>query len=143
MRNFCLSLFFIATIMFVYACKKEVVEPQPLVQKQILGRWPLRYTIKNVTVDNIQMWPDTTNIYNPVDTLVFRTDGKVITRRAGVAIDSTTYSIDAQGAHITFGTNPPKKLSFVRYKSLGIATETIVKNGPSTTTIIIEDQYFR
>ncbi|WP_199139229.1 hypothetical protein [Pedobacter sp. ASV12] len=143
MKNFCLSLFFIATLLFVYSCKKEVVEPQPLVQKQILGRWPLRYTIKNVAVDNIRMWPDTTNIYNPVDTLVFRTDGKVITRRAGVAIDSTTYSIDAQGMHITFGTGSPKKLSFVRYKSLGIATETIVKNGSSTTTTIIEDQYFR
>lgn len=143
MRNFCLSLFFVAILLFVYSCKKETVEPQPLVQNLILGRWPLRYTIKNVSVDNIQMWPDTTNIYNPVDTLVFRTDGKVITRRAGVAIDSTTYSIDAQGANITFGTNPPKKLSFVRYKSLGIATETIVKNGSSSTKTVIEDQYFR
>lgn len=139
MRKLSLSLFFVTSILLINSCKKEVVEPQPLVQKQILGRWPFKYTVRTVYVDNVEMWPATFT-YTPIDTLLFRTDGKVITRRNGVAIDSTTYSIDATGEHITFGTSAPRKLSFVRFKSIGIISETTVKNGTSTIRTVIEDQ---
>lgn len=143
MKKICLLLCCAAIVLFVYACKKEVIEPQQQVQKQILGRWPRKYEIKTVYVDNISMWPDTTVIYNPIDTLVFRTDGKVITRRGGIAVDSTTYSIDAEGQHITIGAEPPKKLSFVRFKSIGYTTETIEKNGASTTRTVVETQLIK
>ena len=143
MRKICLSLCCAACILFIYACKKEVVEPQLQVQKQILGRWPRKYEITTVYIDNITMWPDTTIVYNPIDTLVFGADGKVVIRRAGLAIGSMTYSIDAEGQHITFDNGAPQKLSFVRFKSIGFTTETIVKNGTSTTRTVKETQLIK
>ncbi|MFD0939589.1 hypothetical protein [Pedobacter boryungensis] len=127
----------------IYSCKKTEVNPQELVQKQIIGKWPLKYTIKTIYTNNVAGNPDTVK-YNPIDTLVFSADGKVV-KQNKTPISTRTYSIDATGDNITFSGTPAytQKLSFVRNTSIGLATETTVTSGTTVTKTIIEDQLIK
>lgn len=136
-------LILLAAVTFIYSCKKEDVNAQELVQKQFIGRWPLKYTIKTIYTNNVAAKPDTIT-YNPIDTLIFTADGKVIKQNKTV-LSTGTYSIDATGESITFSGTPAvtQRLSFVRNTSIGLSTETTVTTGTTATKTVIEDQLIK
>lgn len=134
---FTFSIILIAII--VFGCKKEVLTSQEFVQRQIVGTWPLKYSIKTVYTNNIPAKADTLNKNLPIDTLIFSADGIVI-KRNKVVISTTSYQIDAAGESITFGT-PAKtqKIIYVRPLSIGLKTETTLGD----VRTIIEDQLIK
>ena len=134
-----LILLVLATLS-ILACKKEVLTPQQFVQKQILGNWPLKYSIRTVYTNNIATKSDTLNKGLVIDTLVFSADGRVV-KRNKIEISSTTYTIDVAGEHITFGTTPTttQNIIYVRPMSIGLTTETT--NGSVKT--VVEDQLIK
>ncbi|MFA6276412.1 MAG: hypothetical protein WC622_06665 [Pedobacter sp.] len=144
MKKIKIILILLAGLTFtIYACKKEDVDAKELVQQQLIGKWPLKYTIKTIYTNNVAGNPDTVK-YNPIDTLVFSADGKVV-KQNKTAISTRTYSIDATGDNITFSGTPAytQKLSFVRNTSIGLATETTVTVGTTVTKTVIEDQLIK
>ncbi|MBB2147053.1 hypothetical protein GM921_16230 [Pedobacter sp. LMG 31464] len=144
MKNLNVILTLLAGLAFtIYGCKKETINAKNLVQQQLIGKWPLKYTIKTIYTNNVAGSPDTVK-YNPIDTLVFSADGKLV-RQNTTVISTGTYSIDGTGDNITFSGTPAitQKLSFVRNTSIGLATETTVTSGSITTKTVVEDQLIK
>jgi len=106
-----------------YACKKEEVNSQEVVQKQIIGRWPIKYNIKTTFTDNVETKNDTLTTYNPIDTLVFTAEGHAIKQNKTV-ISDVSYTISADGETITFSPGSTLKITFLRKTSIGLGTET-------------------
>ena len=143
MKKLVSAIVVLTVIVIFFGCKDEVIDSQVFVNERLLGRWPLKYRITTVYTNNIAAAPDTVN-YNPVDTLIFTSDGMATTRNKTV-ISSSPYSVDARGENITFNQTPPLTLQirFIRYSSIGFGTETTTKNGANEIRTVIEDHYLR
>ncbi len=124
------------------ACKKTEENPQQVVQNKILGKWPLKYRVRTVTTNKFIIKLDTI-IYNPVDTMIFATDGTVTVKRNSTIISTSTYGIDAAGENITFTgtTTTTQKFMFVRPTSIGLFISDNTTNvGGNEVRTEIEDQ---
>ena len=108
-------------------------------QQHLVGKWPLKFRVSLTYNNNIISKTDTISKYNPIDTLLFTTDGKYEKRNKTV-LSSGTYSVDESGENITFKsstTTLTQKFNYVRNTSIGlIISETTTTNG----RVVIEDQ---
>ncbi|RZL45021.1 MAG: hypothetical protein EOP00_18415 [Pedobacter sp.] len=141
MKNFKIAIILTGMIAITFnACKKEEFTDKQTVEKQFLGRWPLKYRITTV-INNFTTRIDTT-LYLPVDTLIFTEDGKY-ERRNNTIIANGNYSFDEAGDNITFSGTPAvtQKLSYVRITSIGLLISDITTGtGITKTRTVIEDQ---
>lgn len=123
-----------------YACKKEVLTDKQAALQQLVGRWPLKYSIRAVD-DGDTIKKDTT-IYNPIDTLVFSADGTYV-RSNKTVIQSGKYSIDDAGEGITFIGTPSltQKFDYIRTSTIGlVVSDATVTTGASKVRTIIIDE---
>lgn len=133
-------------VLLNYACKKEELSNQEFVQKQFLGKWPLKYTIRTTYTNNFIIKVDTPVRHSPIDTLIFTADGKMVKRNGNTIILSTDYTIDGNGEQITFATTPnlTQKLSYVRNTSIGLITsETTANVGGNEVKTVTVDQLIK
>lgn len=122
------------------SCKKEVLTDKETVQQHFLGRWPAKYRIRTVT-DSFTTRIDTT-FNNPIDTLIFDTNGS-FTRRNNAILATGTYTIDEAGENITFSGTPSltQKISYARNITIGLLVSDVTTgSGITKVRTVIEDQ---
>lgn len=123
-----------------YACKKEVLTDKQAALQQLVGRWPLKYRIRAID-DGDKIIKDTT-AYNPVDTLVFTTDGNY-TQTNKTIIKSGKFTIDDAGESITFSGTPTltQKLDYIRTTTIGLvfSDATVTTGTTKVRTLIIDE----
>jgi hypothetical protein len=135
---------FLCLLGIFHACKKTDESPQEVVQKQLLGKWPLKYRISKITTNKFLMRSDTIR-YSPVDTLVFAADGSVTRRNINI-LATDNYQIDAAGESITFGKagNATQKFTFVGFSTIGfLVSDQTVTVGENVIRTVVEDQLDR
>lgn len=143
-----MKTFKIGTILLVLglliACKKEEVAPQELVQKHIIGSWPIKYNIRTTFTDKVETKNDTLITYNPIDTLIFTADGQAIKRNKAV-ISKVGYSISADGETITFASSPASTLRivFLRQNSIVLGTETFANVAGKEIRTVVADHLIK
>ncbi|MDQ8054101.1 MAG: hypothetical protein REI78_13790 [Pedobacter sp.] len=123
------------------ACKKEEENPQTFVQQRLIGRWPIKYQIRTVFLDNVEQDPvkgDTLTFYNPIDTLIFTAEGQAI-RQNKTVISSGSYTVAPDGESLTMNSTT-YKITFLRNTSIGLGTaETNTHVGGKTQRTVIAD----
>jgi hypothetical protein len=144
--NFAVLIVAIPLIM-LYACKKEEENPQTFVQEHIIGRWPIKYQIKTLFIDDVEQQAikgDTLITYNPIDTLIFTAEGQAITRNKTI-ISTVGYTVSPDGETLTFLSSPAKtvKITFVRNTSIGLGDETRTQVSGKTHKTVIADHLIK
>ena len=135
-----LILLFSLIVLSFNSCKKEVLSDKDTVQQHFLGRWPAKYRIRTVT-DSFTTRSDTV-FNNPVDTLIFETNGS-FTRRNNAILATGTYTIDEAGENITFSGTPPltQKINYARNTTIGLLVSDVTTGtGINKVRILVEDQ---
>lgn len=140
-----IAFYFSCLLLFAFVgCKKNDVDSQALVQQKLLGKWPLKYNVRTIYTDAVSSKPDTLITYNPIDTLVFSTDG-MATLRNKTIISSVPYSVDANGENITFNSTPvvTLQITFIRNESIGFGKETFANVAGQQIRTVIDDHYVK
>jgi len=133
-------IFFCLMALSFNSCKKEVLSDKDTVQQHFLGRWPAKYRIRTVT-DSFTTRIDTV-FNNPVDTLIFETNGSY-TRRNNAILVTGTYTIDEAGENITFSdtTSRTQKINYARNITIGLLVSDVTTgSGITKVRTVIEDQ---
>ncbi len=137
--KFTLLSLFTATIIF-YACKKVEINSQLYVQRTLVGKWPSKLYIKSTYTDNKLTKLDSVK-YDPIDTVVFTAEGKMIRRNKTIKSEASyTISEDGEKISITTGTTTiTKQLSAVSISKIGIASEAV----SGSVKVVEEEQLLR
>lgn len=130
----------------IVACKKEDIKSQEVVQKHLIGKWPLKYRVEITYKNNKEISNDTISYLPPsgtpqiVDTLVFTADGKFTKDN-----ETVDFKVDETGENITFLSTPPSEwfIKYLRLKSIALSQEKTEKIGNDTFRYYVEEQLIK
>lgn len=140
MRKLKPILFLLAGLTFtIFGCEKFELSSQEVVQKNLVGRWPMKLRVEMTIKNNDTIIRDTT-VLLPIDTAVFNKEGLV---RIGTGV--TTYSVDEAGQTLTIGETPAVtwNIKFFRKASIVLTQEKKEKIGADNFIYYLEEQLIK
>lgn len=140
MRKLKPTIILLAGLTFtIFGCEKFELSSQEVVQKNLVGRWPIKLRVEMTIKNNDTIIRDTT-VLLPVDTAVFNKEGLV-----RISNQVTTYSVDEAGQTLTIGANPAVNwnIKFFRKTSIVLTQEKKETIGTDNFTYYLEEQLIK